>query len=383
MIKGYKRKEGQFGIRNKIILLSSVCCVNSFIEQIAKLNSEVVPITHQHGCDLIGEDREQVLRTLVGTCNNPNVGGILLIGLGCESTKVGDIISRINCENKIVKSMIIQELGSRDKILELGKKYIFEMKENLKKQKQEEFDISNLVVGLECGASDPFSGITANPAVGLVSDKLVKSGATVILSEIPEMIGAENVLSKRINNEIVKTKLFQRIKEYVQISKNLGCDLLGVNPTPGNIKSGLSSIEEKSLGCIAKAGNSIIQDFIEYAESPTSKGLIIMNTPGNDPESVTGIAAGGAQVILFTTGLGTPIGNPIVPIIKISTNHKIYKHMRDFLDLDAGEILEGINVSTVADKIYNYLIEVCNGKETASEKNGCREFAINRLSRTF
>ena len=382
-LKGYRRKKDIFGIRNRLIVMSSVCCANSFVEQIGLLDKDVVPIVHQHGCNHIGKDRDQVLRTLVGICNNPNIGGILLIGLGCESIGVQDIVPGIDTENKIVKSIIIQEIGYKDEIIKRAKKYLQEMKEFLFRQKLEKIKLSNLVVGLECGASDPFSGITANPAVGLVSDKLVQSDATVILAEVPEMIGAEKALSERIDNQEVRRKLFSRIGEYIEISKEYGCDLLGVNPTPGNIKSGLSSIEEKSLGCIAKGGNSKIQEFVEYAERPKSKRLVVMDTPGNDPESVTGMVAGGAHIILFTTGLGTPLGNPIAPIIKIASTNKVYKHMKDYMDINAGEIINGVSISVVADKIFNYLIEVCNGTKTASERNRCREFAINRIGPTF
>ncbi|MFH1883205.1 MAG: UxaA family hydrolase [Planctomycetota bacterium] len=382
-LKGYRRVKGTFGIRNKLIVMSSVCCANSFVEQIGLLYKDVVPIVHQHGCNHIGKDKDQVLRTLVGVCNNPNVGGILLIGLGCESISVEDIVSRIVTENKIVKYIIIQEVGCRDEVIERAREYLQEIKEYLSRQKLEEFDLSGLVVGLECGASDPFSGITANPAVGLVSDRLVQSGATVILAEIPEMIGAEDALSERIRKHEVKERLFSRIGEYIKASNDYGCDLLGVNPTAGNVKSGLSSIEEKSLGCVAKGGCSLIQEFVEYADTPKSKGLVVMDTPGNDPESTTGIVSGGAHIILFTTGLGTPLGNPVVPIIKIASNNKVFMHMKDYMDVNAGNIVGGEDIAVVADRIFDYLVSVCNGTETSSERNGCREFAINRVGPTF
>lgn len=382
-LKGYRRIKGTFGIRNKLIVMSSVCCANSFVEQIGLLYKDIVPIVHQHGCNHIGKDKDQVLRTLVGFCNNPNVGGILLIGLGCESISVEDIVSRIVTENKIVKYIIIQEVGCRDEVIERAREYLQEIKEYLSRQKLEEFDLSGLVVGLECGASDPFSGITANPAVGLVSDRLVQSGATVILAEIPEMIGAEDALSERIRKHEVKERLFSRIGEYIKASNDYGCDLLGVNPTAGNVKSGLSSIEEKSLGCVAKGGCSLIQEFVEYADTPKSKGLVVMDTPGNDPESTTGIVSGGAHIILFTTGLGTPLGNPVVPIIKIASNNKVFIHMKDYMDVNAGNIVGGEDIAVVADRIFDYLVSVCNGAETSSERNDCREFAINRVGPTF
>lgn len=382
-IRGYNRSERIYGIRNYIIALSTVCCANSIVAQISRFDDSVIPITHQHGCDHLGIDREQVLRTLIGICNNPNVGGILLVGLGCESTAVSDITPQIDTRGKIARSIVIQEVGGKANILNLGQEYLAEIKQNVAAQDREEFDISNLVVGLKCGASDPFSGITANPAVGFVSDKLVALGANVIMSEIPEMIGAEKVLANRVKDDTTKEKLLSAINSYVQISREHGGDLLGVNPTPGNIRSGLSTIEEKSLGCVVKAGTSKIQDFIKYGEKPRCKGLVIMGTPGNDPEALTGMAAGGAHLILFTTGLGTPLGNPVMPVIKIASNSNTYKRMKDFMDIDAGEIISGVKVSEIGKKTFHLLIDICNGKKSASEINGSQEIAINRLGPTF
>ncbi|MBN2316088.1 MAG: UxaA family hydrolase [Sedimentisphaerales bacterium] len=382
-LRGYRRAGGRLGIRNHFVVLSSVCCANSFVEQIGLLDRNLVPMIHQHGCTHLGNDKDQVLRTLAGVCNNPNVGGILLVGLGCETIGVDQIESAIETENKIVRHIIIQDIGRRDKVIDRAKEHIQEIKAYLSNQPLEEFDLSDLVVGLECGGSDPFSGITANPAVGLVSDRLVESGATVILAETPELIGAEDALSERIQQQDVKDKLFSRINEYVKASRYCGCDMLGANPTPGNIRSGLSSIEEKSLGCIAKGGRSFIQEFVEYADRPKSRGLVIMDTPGNDPESVTGMVAGGAQVILFTTGLGTPLGHPVTPVIKIASNNKVFSHMNDYMDINAGSVIGGEALSDIAERIFEFLLRVCNGVKTCSERNGCREFAMNRIGPTF
>jgi altronate dehydratase large subunit len=381
-LQGYRRGS-RFGIRNHIIIMSSVSCVNSFVQQAAIMDKSIIPITHQHGCDHIGKDREQVLRTLVGVCNNPNVGGILLIGLGCENITVDNISEKVNTEGKILKKIIVQEIGKKEDLFDLIKKYINEIKEVVSKHEKEEFNISKLIIGLECGGSDAFTGITANPSVGKVSDKLVGYGSTVVLSEIPEMIGAKNALKEIIEDESVREKLFSRIDYYIKVSKDCGCDLIGVNPTPGNIKGGISSIEEKSLGCIAKAGTSKIKEFVDYATAPESNGLVVMDTPGNDAESITGISAGGANLILFTTGLGTPLGSPIMPVIKISSNTKTFKNMRDFIDVDAGKIIDGTSLDDVSEEIFSFLIEVSNGKQTVSEINKSWEFSINRIGPTF
>jgi altronate dehydratase large subunit len=382
-IKGYPRSENLFGIRNHIVVMSSVSCANFVVEQIARTDTDIIPITHQHGCTHMGADTEQVLRTLSGTCNNPNVGGVLLVGLGCETVSVSDIASQVNGSGKLVKTLVIQEIGEIQKIMDTARDSLQQIKEFVSKQQRSDFDIKNLTVGLECGGSDPFSGITANPAVGLVSDRLVELGATVILSEIPEMIGAEAVLESRISDEAVKQRILARIKDYVQMIKDSGGDPRGCNPAPGNIKTGLSTIEEKSLGCIIKAGRSNINEFVEYGRRPMCKGLVVMDTPGNDPESVTGMVAGGANLVLFTTGTGTPVGNPVAPVIKISSNTKMFQRMSNFIDIDAGKIIGGTQVDAVADEMFEFIIDVCNGRQTAAEVNNCREFSVNRIGPTF
>jgi len=382
-LKGYRRTDSRFGIRNHIVVMSTVSCANSVVEQIARVDTDIIPITHQHGCTHMGADTEQVLRTLSGTCNNPNVGGVLLVGLGCETADVNKILSHADYSGKMVETLVIQEIGDLRKIMDTAQSSLRRIKEFVSKQKRSDFDISGLTVGLECGGSDPFSGITANPAVGLVSDRLVEVGATVILSEIPEMIGAETCLESRIPDEVVKQKLMARIKAYLQMAKDAGGDLRGCNPAPGNIKAGLSTIEEKSLGCIIKAGRSDINEFVEYAGRPKCKGLVVMDTPGNDPESVTGMVAGGANLVLFTTGTGTPVGNPVVPVIKISSNTRMYRRMCDFIDIDAGKIIETGRIDTVADEIFEFLLEVSNGRQAAAEVNNCKEFAINRIGPSF
>jgi len=382
-IQGYRRGDGRFGVRNHVIAMSTVACASSIVEQIAAGDAGVVPITHQHGCTLLGDDREQVVRTLAGICGNPNVGGVLLVGLGCEAVTVGDVAERVQGAGRMVRTRVIQEIGERSRLMELAAADLAEIKGFVAAQQAEEADLSQLTVGLECGGSDPFSGITANPAVGLVSDRLVEAGATVILSETPEMIGAEAVLAGRIPDEGVRRALFDRIAFYVRTAKDQGTDLRGVNPTPGNIAAGLSTIEEKSLGCIVKGGQTPIRELVAYAEAPRGRGLVVMDTPGNDPESVTGMAAGGAAVILFTTGVGTPMGCPVAPVIKISSNTPLYRRMGDFLDVNAGTIIEGAEPAAVADELFDFLVEVCRGRLTAAERNGCREFAVNRIGATF
>jgi altronate dehydratase large subunit len=382
-VQGYRRGEGRFGIRNHIVVLSCVSCVNSLVEQIARDEPDVVAIVHQHGCTHVGIDLAQVRRTLAGVCHHPNVGGTLVIGLGCETIGATDIAGTAQRDGRLVRMLVVQDDGRRERILREARKAIEELRAFVARQEVVEFGVEDLVVALECGGSDPFSGITANPAVGLVSDRLVELGATVILSEVPEMIGAEAALEGRIPDPDVRRRLFARIRDYMEAARKMGSDLRGANPTPGNMRAGLSTIEEKSLGCISKSGLTPIREFVCYAQCPTHKGLVVMDTPGNDAESVTGMVAGGAHVVLFTTGVGTPLGNAVAPVIKIAATSRTFAGMRDFMDIDAGRIITGTPMEAVAGDILDFLVRVCRGAPTATETNRCREFAINRLGPSF
>ncbi len=382
-LRGYRRGDGAFGVRNHVVVMASVSCANSIVERIARADPDVVPVTHQHGCTHMGDDREQMLRTLAGTCGNPNVGGALIVGLGCENIGAADLARRVPADGRVVRTIGIQEIGSADGILAAAATHLREMKEFVAAQRREPCGVAGLTVALECGGSDPFSGITANPVVGLVSDRLVEMGATAMLSEIPEMIGTEAVLAGRIPDPEIRRRLFGRIADYVRTVRDQGGDLRGANPSPGNIRAGLSTIEEKSLGCIIKGGTSDIVELVRYAERPRRRGLVVMDTPGNDPESVTGMAAGGAQVVLFTTGVGTPLGSPVCPVIKIATNSRTYERMADFMDFNAGRIVEGAPMPQLADELFELLVAVCNGRQTAAERNRCREFAVNRIGATL
>ncbi|MFP4052732.1 MAG: UxaA family hydrolase [Phycisphaerae bacterium] len=382
-IRAWPRGEGRWGIRNHVLVVSTVCCANFAVERIAKADPAVVPVTHQHGCTHLGDDRQQVLRTLAGTCENPNVAGVLLVGLGCESISVADITACVATDGRMVRSLVIQEAGTVEQLLAAAADHLEEMKRFAASQEPQSRPVGDLVIGLECGGSDPFSGITANPAVGVVSDRLVAAGGTVMLSETPEMIGAEDALTPRIADAAAREKLLACIGRYTAAARRQGCDLRGVNPTPGNIRAGLSSIEEKSLGCVVKGGTSPIREVLDYAAAPSVSGLVVMDTPGNDPESITGMVAGGATLVLFTTGVGTPLGNPVAPVIKISSNSALAGRMSDYVDLDAGRIIDGVPLEEVAEDLWSLLLKTAGGQQTAAERNGCREFAINRIGPTY
>ncbi|MFW5732613.1 MAG: UxaA family hydrolase [Planctomycetota bacterium] len=382
-IRAWPRGEQSAGIRNHVLVVSSVCCANFAVERIAAEHPGVIPITHQHGCTHLGDDREQVLRTLAGTCGNPNVGGVLLVGLGCESISTADIESRVSTEGRVVRSLVIQDAGGLDEMLAAAETQLRDIRQAVALREPEDRPISELTVALECGGSDPFSGITANPLIGRVADRLVAAGATVILAETPEMIGAEDALSPRIADPEHRRKLLACIARYTDAARRQGCDLRGVNPTPGNIRAGLSSIEEKSLGCVVKGGTSPIREVLDYAEKPAASGLVVMDTPGNDPESVTGMAAGGATLVLFSTGVGTPLGCAVAPVVKIASNTPMARRMADYIDLDAGALIEGTGMDVLAERLWNKVLLTANGTPTCSERNGCHEFAINRIGPTY
>jgi len=384
-IKGYKRNNGKYGIRNHLLILPTSICASETAVRISQLIPGSIALPHQHGCCHVGEDYKQVLRTLVGFAKNPNVGAVLIVALGCEGINPEEVKREIEKLSKPVEQIIIQQKGGTAKTIKEGEEICRKMMEKLLHQKKEEFDINKITLALECGGSDPASGITANPAVGITSDLLIKYGGSSILSETTELIGAEKIIAKKAYNKKIARKILFMIERIEKRAIDMHIDLRGTQPTPGNIEGGLTTIEEKSLGCIHKAGNSSIIGVLEYAEEiPDKKGLYFMDTPGQDIESITGMLAGGAQIVVFTTGRGTPTGSPIAPVIKVSSNTMLYKNMSEHIDVNAGEIInQGKTIEEIGQKIFNEIIKVCNGKMTKSEILGHQEFAIYRIGYTF
>ncbi len=383
-LTGFRRENGKVGIRNHVIVMSSVVCANRAVELIAAGVPEVIPIVHQHGCSQIGNDKEQTARTLAGIGKNPNVAAVLVVGLGCETVQPKELADEIAVTGKPVAHMTIQEEGGTLKTVAKGSEVIRDMVMAASQIQREPIDINDIILGTECGGSDTTSGLAANPATGVASDLLVEAGGTVILSETTELTGTEHVLAKRAKNEKIGKQIYEIVANVEQESKRLGVDIRGGNPTPGNIEGGLTTIEEKSLGCIYKAGTSVINEVVDYAEEPREKGLVVMDTPGHDIESITGMIAGGAQIVVFTTGRGTPTGAPIAPVVKVCGNPKTAKTMMDNIDIDASGIMtEGKTVDETGKEIYYEYLEVINGKKTKSEILGQRDFAICRIARTM
>ena len=383
-IQGYRRPNGQLGIRNHLLILPTSVCATTVSFNIAAQVPGAIALPNQHGCCQLGADYEQTLRTLIGLGKNPNVAAVLVVGLGCEGIPIQVTADEISKTGKPVKAIIIQENSGTLKTTALGIQIASEMARNIALLKSEEASLSELSLGIECGGSDFTSGLASNPAVGTASDLLVRAGGTAMLSETTEFIGAEHVLAKRAKSPEIAQKLIQIVEQTELRAKQLNVDLREGQPTPGNIVGGISSIEEKSLGCIYKAGHSPIQDVLPYGETPQGKGLYIMDTPGQDVESMAGMLAGGATVLVFTTGRGTPTGSPIAPVIKVTANEQTYRNMEDNIDMDLSTIISGEEtIEQAGERIFTEVIEVANGRLTKSERLGHREFGIYRIGSTF
>jgi len=375
-IRGYERADGSFGIRNHVAIIPTVCCVNEVAKKVADQVEGTVAIPHECGCEVTTQ-LEIPTRTLIGTGSHPNVAAVLLISLGCETLDYELLANEIGKSKKPVELIVTQELGGTIKATEKGVRIAQKMVQNASQIEMNPNDVSALVVGLKCGGSDLTSGLAANPAVGVASDMIVNMGGTVFMGETPEIMGAEHLLVKRSANENVARRIYEIIDSWEQRAKNEAVRFHLI--TTGNIEGGLTTIEEKSLGAIYKAGSSEIQGVIEYAERPQGKGLFIMNTTGDDINSNTGMLGGGAHIILFTTGRGSPVGTPIAPVIKITGNPHTYEKMIDNMDINAGTIIEGKeSIEEVGTRIFNEIVRVASGKRTKSEALGHNEFAIFR-----
>lgn len=381
---GYHRPDGSVGVRNHLIILPSVGCAGHIAALIAREVKEAIAIPNQHGCSQLGVDRDQTFRTLVGTATNPNVGAVLVVGLGCETISAPEIAHEVRKSGKPVELIVIQDAGGTRQATQQGITKAKELLRQISPLQRELTPIARLILGTECGGSDTCSGFSANPAVGFASDLLLQQGGTVILSETTEFIGAEHLLQKRAADEELGERILTMVRRVEQSAIDLGVDILGANPSPGNIAGGITTIEEKSLGCIYKSGTALINGVFAYAEMVRDKGLVIMDTPGNDTASVTGMAAGGAHLVVFTTGRGTPTGAPIVPVIKIATNSGLFGRMKDNLDINAGTIIDGEeSIEEVGSRIFEAIVRVVSGEQTKAERWGHREFSIPRIAPTF
>ncbi len=365
---GYKREDGSVGIRNEIWIVNTVGCVNKTAKIIAD-RTGTFHFEHPYGCSQLGDDHKVTQKILKGLIKHPNAAGVLVVGLGCENNNIDlfkETLGEIN--EKRVKFLNCQSVSNE---IEEGIKLVNELKEYASTFKREEIPVTELKIGLKCGGSDGLSGITANPLVGEVSDILISMGGTSVLTEVPEMFGAETILFDRCETKEVFDKavsMINNFKEYY-ISYN---QPVYENPSPGNKAGGITTLEEKSLGCVQKGGRATVVDVLELGDTLKKKGLNLLTGPGNDIVACTNLTAAGAHIILFTTGRGTPLGAP-VPTVKISTNTKLYNNKPHWIDFNAEDKLNDENLKY---KLFDYILEVANGKETNNEKNGYREIAI-------
>ncbi|KSU80320.1 altronate dehydratase large subunit [Fictibacillus enclensis] len=384
LLWGYRRPDGRVGIRNHVLILPTIVCATQAAKNVTELVQGTVSFIHQHGCAQVGVDYDQTFRTYVGMGTNPNVYGVIVMGLGCETHQGKSVADEIAKCGKPVELVSIQDHGGTLAATAEASKIAAQMVQDASALVKEPFDMSELIVATECGGSDACSGLSANPAVGYVSDRVVDRGGTAILAETTELIGAEHLLADRAVNDRVAQKVYQVIEAMESRAIHMGVDIRTGNPSPGNRKGGLTTLEEKSLGAAAKAGTRPLQELIDYAERPSEKGLVWMDTPGHDIEQLTGMVAGGAQIVLFTSGRGTPTGSPIAPVIKIATNTSMFEKMRENMDVNAGTIIEGTeNLESVGERILNEIERTANGKLTKSEILKQHDFGIWRIGPTF
>ncbi len=380
-LEGYRRENGTVGVRNHVLVFPTVVCAESVARRISDGVPGTVCVSHPHGCGHLGADREHMERTMAGYCANPNVAGVLLVGLGCEEITPEMLAAELESRGRRrVVALTIQREGGTTPAIAKGCDLARRLAGAAGEDRRTPFDVSELVVGVKCGGSDALSGLTANPAVGAASDLLVSEGATVIMTEVPEMIGAEHLLEKRAADETVRTRIREVVAGMEASILATGVDVRGTEPSPGNMEGGLTTLEEKSLGAIVKGGTSTVAQVVRYAERPSRRGLVIMDGPALDAVSVTGMLAAGAQMVVFTTGRGSPLGAAIAPVLKVASNSAVFGHMKDNMDLDAGEIVDpGISVGEMGDRILGELLLVAADRPTRSECLGHHEFGVHSI----
>lgn len=383
---GYRREDGRVGVRNHLLVVPTVICASIVAERVAAAVSPVgAALPHTAGCGQLGPDMHTTHDTLAAYCGHPNVGAVLIVALGCEQVIAQHLADAARAAGKPVQIVAIQSEGGTVKTERRAIGIAREMAADLARAERERCDVASLILSVKCGGSDYTSGLASNPALGRVADRLVDLGGAAVLGEIAEIMGAEHLLAKRAPEPETARRLLRVINRVESEAMSLGLDIRGTQPSPGNIRGGLTTIEEKSLGATHKGGERTpLVDVVGYAKPIAKKGLTVMDTPGLDVESVTGMVGGGAQVVVFTTGLGTPTGNPIAPVIKITGNARTAASMADNLDLDVSGVLDDREtLDAAAVRLFDEVIAVCSGKETAAERLGFREFAIHRRNPTI
>lgn len=375
---GYLRKNGKVGIRNDLLIVPTVGCANAIAQKLAeKVGAKA--LTHPYGCSQLGGDALTTMKVLSGLIKHPNAGGVLVLGLGCENNgidRMREVLGEVDTER--VRFLNLQDCQDE---LQCGIKILGDLKKIMQKDKRTAVPVSKLQIAVKCGGSDGYSGITANPLVGMVADKFYEYGATILMSEMPEIFGAEPILLERSCNE----KAFKDASGMINAFRGYFIDHgegIADNPSPGNIAGGISTLEEKSLGCVQKAGKVTLMGALNFGETTDKGGLFLVNGPGNDQVAVTNLAASGAHMILFTTGRGTPLCGP-VPTLKISTNTDLYIKKPHWIDFDAGVLMNGADRNETADALFDLCIKTAKGNLTLGEKNGYLDIAIFKYGVTL
>ncbi len=365
---GYPRRGGSAGTRNYLAVIPTVFCANEVAAAIANKFKRAKPLLHHQGCAQLQPDAARVAATLISLGANPNVGGVLLVGLGCESVSIQEVYEGLKARGQRVQKIVIQEMGGMKKAIARGAELAAKLDGHLSRMNRKPVPVSCLAMGIKCGSSDASSGLVSNPSVGLASDILLAAGGSVIFGETTEFLGAEHLLARRAINGDVAARILEIVTRMENRVKAAGVDMRGGNPTPGNIRGGLTTIEEKSLGAICKSGSMPIDGVLEYGESIGGKGLFIVDSPGKEAEIMTGLTAAGANIIVFSTGGGAPQGYPLVPVMKVAGNPAKCLAMKDHIDIDASGVLTGqTTTAEVAQKIYAALLQVGGGKAVKAE----------------
>jgi altronate dehydratase large subunit len=382
---GYVRQDGKVGVRNQVAVIPTVFCANTVAQRIAGQVRGAVAFPHPVGCGYPGPDQALINHILLQLARHPNFGAVLFVGLGCERVRASDLVAELTVTGKPIEVISIQDLGDSLKAVEAGSKIASRFAAELSKQSRTLVGIEHLTMGVKCGGTDATSGIAANPVLGAAADLLVNAGGTVLLTEITELLGTEHIMARRAINAVVAEK----INHTVQLNRQI-LQLMTSNPaykkwdaliSPGNAEGGVSNVVEKALGGLKKAGNASFKDVIEYGASANGHGLYLMDGPGHDGESTTGLACAGAQIIVFTTGRGTPAGFPGVPVVKITGNSGLYQRMNANIDFNAGIVMDkGIPIQEAGRTLFNEIGEVASGALVKAELLGHEElFCISRI----
>lgn len=380
VFSGFRRKNHKVGVRNEIWIIPTVGCVNGIVKKLESMSKyliggsleDIVAFNHPYGCSQMGDDQENTRIILNDMIEHPNAGGVLVLGLGCENSDISELKKRmpdIDCERiRFVNSQDVEDE------IEACMEELISLSEYVKGFEREPISVSELIIGLKCGGSDGLSGITCNPAVGKFSDILISKNGTTILTEVPEMFGAETILMNRAKSKDIFDKTVTMINEFKEYYK-ANHQVIYENPSPGNKEGGITTLEDKSLGCIQKSGSATVVDVLDYGDTVKQKGLNLLSAPGNDLVASTALAAAGCHIVLFTTGRGTPFACP-VPTLKISSNSQMAETKNKWIDFNAGEVVEGKDLDQVGRELFEMVVKVASGEKVKSEKDGYHDMAI-------